>query len=296
MKKIISLAVVALLACSTFVGCTTDNGSTDAEGSFDTSQSITVISREEGSGTRGAFVEITGVLTEDADGNEVDNTSKGAITTNSTNGVMTQVAGDETAIGYISLGSLNDTVKAVKVGGVEATAENVANETYKVARPFNIAVKKDTELSDAAQDVMNYILSEEGQKIVSAEGYIEVDNNGAFESNNSEGTVSIGGSTSVAPVMEKIKEAYEAINPNVTIEIQATGSSAGMTAAIDGTVDIGMASRELKDTELESLENTVMAQDGIAVIVNSNNSTEDLTIEQIASIFTGETATWADIK
>lgn len=208
---------------------------------------IIVVSREEGSGTRGAFVELTGVEAKNEAGDKVDNTYIEAVIQNSTNGVMMTVANEANAIGYISLGSLNDTVKAVQIDGVEATAENVKNGSYKIARPFNIAYKAG--LDEASQDLLDFILSEEGQKIVEERGYISSEAGAPFAGGKAEGTVVVAGSTSVTPVMEKLVEAYNAINPNVKVEIQATGSSAGMQSTMEGVSQLGMASRELKDEE-----------------------------------------------
>lgn len=290
-NKILAITLGTVLAMSCLAGCG-KNGSSDG---FDDTQEIAVVSREEGSGTRGAFVELTGVEEKDADGNKVDKTTTNAIVCNSTEVSLTTVAGDDYAIGYISLGALNDTVKAVKIGGVEASADNINNGTYTLSRPFNIVTKG--EVSDVAQDFINYMLSEEGQKIVSDNKYIEVANTGAFQSSGATGKIIIAGSSSVTPVMEKLTEAYMAINSGAEIELQESDSTTGITSTADGTCDIGMASRELKDSETaEGLSSTVIAMDGIAVIVNKNNPAEDYTIDQVKSIFTGETETWADVK
>ena len=281
----------------TLAACGADSGSTDSSkdaGGFDASQTINVISREDGSGTRGAFTEITGVLVKDGD-NETDNTYSAATIQNSTSGVMTTVAGDPTSIGYISLGSLDDSVKAVNIEGIEATAETVQDNSYAIARPFNIA--HNGELSEVAQDFWSYIMSAEGQEIVVGEGYVEaVTDAPAYEATDGmSGKISVVGSTSVTPVMEVLVEGYTALNPDVTIDVTSNGSSAGMTAAMDGSADIGMASRELKDEELEVLTAEPIAIDGIAVIVNTENSIEDLTMEQVKQIFTGEVTTWDEI-
>lgn len=273
-----------------------DTTAADAAGT-DTSMSgaIAVVSREGGSGTRGAFIELMGIEEKDAEGNKNDRTTDEALIANSTNVVMTQVAGNEGGIGYISLGSLDNTVKALKVDGTEATVDNVIAGTYKVSRPFNIATKGD--ISEAAQDFINYIMSAEGQQIINDNKYIPVDTAAAaFTSNNAEGTVVVGGSSSVSPVMEKLAEAYKAVNTNAKVEIQTTDSSSGMKAAIDGTVDIGMASRELKDEEKAELTPTVIAMDGIAVIVNNANPIEDISSEQIKQIYVGEITDWSEVK
>lgn len=260
---------------------------------FDAGKLIDVISREDGSGTRGAFVELTGVE-QKIDGKKVDMTTEDAQITNNTAVMMTTVAGDTYAIGYISLGSLNDSVKAVKVAGVEATAENVKSGAYKVARPFNIAWKEDA-LSDAGKDFIAYILSSEGQAIVNANGYVGSDDAAAYEAAGVTGKVVVAGSSSVSPVMEKLAEAYMAANTGVEIEIQTSDSTTGMTAAMDGTCEIGMASRELKEAEAAELESTAIAMDGIAVIVNNENPIEDLTLEQICAIYTGEATAWNEL-
>lgn len=260
---------------------------------FDAGKQIDVISREDGSGTRGAFVELTGVE-QKIDGKKVDMTTEDAQITNNTAVMMTTVAGDTYAIGYISLGSLNDNVKAVKVAGVEATAENVKSGAYKVARPFNIAWKEDA-LSDAGKDFIAYILSSEGQAIVNANGYIGSDDAAAYEAAGVTGKVVVAGSSSVSPVMEKLAEAYMAANTGVEIEIQTSDSTTGMTSAMEGACEIGMASRELKEAEAAELESTAIAMDGIAVIVNNENPVENLSLEQIGAIYTGETTVWNEL-
>lgn len=260
---------------------------------FDAGKQIDVISREDGSGTRGAFVELTGVE-QKIDGKKVDMTTEDAQITNNTAVMMTTVAGDTYAIGYISLGSLNDSVKAVKVAGVEATAENVKSGAYKVARPFNIAWKEDA-LSDAGKDFIDYILSSEGQAIVNANGYVGSDDAAAYEAAGVTGKVVVAGSSSVSPVMEKLAEAYMAANTGVEIEIQTSDSTTGMTSAMEGACEIGMASRELKEAEAAELESTAIAMDGIAVIVNNENPVENLSLEQIGAIYTGETTVWNEL-
>lgn len=256
---------------------------------------ITVVSREEGSGTRGAFIELTGVEEKNADGVKVDNTTVEAVVTNSTNVMMTTVAGDESAIGYISLGSLNDTVKALQIDGVDATVENIKNGTYTLARPFNIATKEG--LSEAAQDFVNYILSAEGQQVIADNKYIPLDDAPAYEGKQVSGKIVVAGSSSVTPVMQKLAEAYQAVNPNAEIEVQQSDSTTGMQSAIDGICDIGMASRDLKDSEKEAgLNGQTIAMDGIAVIVNQNNDLTTLTLAQVKSIFTGEATEWENVK
>ena len=285
MKKIAVMALAAVMAEGMAVPTMAADVSSDP---------ITVVSREDGSGTRGAFIELFGVEEKDADGNKVDNTTEEAEITNNTAVMMSTVAGDVDAIGYISLGSLNDSVKAVKIDGVEATAENIKSGEYKVSRPFNIATNG--EVSDVAQDFIDYILSPEGQAVIEENGYISIDDVKDAESTQPEGKVVVAGSSSVTPVMEKLKEAYAEVNPNAEIEIQQSDSTTGMTSAIDGICDIGMASRELKDEELEAgLTSTTIANDGIAIIVNNDNPTDDLSVDQVKSIYVGETTTWGDL-
>ena len=248
---------------------------------------ITVLSREDGSGTRGAFIELFGIEQKNDAGEKEDMTTDDAQITNSTSVMMTTVQGNPKAIGYISLGSLDESVvKAV---------ENVKAGTYKVVRPFNIATKG--EASEVAQDFIHFIMSADGQKVVSENGYITVDDAApAYAASGVSGKVVVGGSSSVTPVMEKLKEAYMALNPDVTVEVQQSDSTTGMTSTIDGAYDIGMASRELKDSELEAgLTPTVIAQDGIAVIVNKENTLTGLTSEQVLSIYTGETTDWSEL-
>ena len=287
-----SLMVVGVAACSsssetTEEGQTTEE-TTETEGM---TGAISVISREEGSGTRGAFVELMGVVDED----DNDITTVNAEITNSTSVMITTVAGNPAAIGYVSLGSLSDEVKALKVDGVEATVDTVKSGDYKVARPFLLAYK-DGSLSDVAQDFLNFILSDDGQAIIGEEGYISVAEGNTYEASGMSGKIVLAGSTSVAPVMEVLADAYKALNPDVTIEIQQTGSGAGITSAIEGVCDFGMSSRELKDSEAAELASTQIAMDGIAVIVNNGNTLDDITSEQIKSIYLGETTDWSEIQ
>lgn len=302
-KKFGKLGMIIALAASLVACGGSNNGGSNADkanaGSNETKTeaasdmgTINVISREQGSGTRSAFTELTGVLEKDGD-NEVDNTYDEASVQSSTDAVLTTVQNDDASIGYISLGSLNDTVKAVKVDGTEATPENIKSGDYKLARPFNIAYKEG--IDEKTNDFIKFIMSEEGQKIVAEEGYIEESEAEKYEPIDNDAHISIAGSTSVAPLMEKLVEAYKALNPNFEGDIQANGSSAGMTAAIEGTADIGMASRELKDEEKSEVESMVIARDGIAVIVNKNNSAEDLTMANLKDIFTGAVTEWSEV-
>ena len=281
MKKSIALTAALLALAMVFTACATKPAS----------EEITVISREEGSGTRSAFIELTGVEVD-----KVDKTTQKAEINSSTAVVMQTVAGNKAAIGYISLGSLDNSIKSVDVDGVAATAENVKNGTYPISRPFNIATLGELE-NEAAQDFLNFILSDEGQVVITEKGYVSTATTGAFASTNPSGTVTVAGSSSVSPVMEKLAEAYMALNPDVTIQIQTSDSSTGMSSAIEGLCDIGMASRAVKDSEqAEGLVPTTICMDGIAVVVNQENGISNLTLEQIRQIFTGEVTDWNDVK
>lgn len=281
MKKIISLLLLFVLVGTFAVGCTKD-------------EEILVVSREDGSGTRGAFIELTGILEKDSNGNKVDRTTKEAVVQMQTDSVLTAVAGNEYTIGYVSTGSLNDSVKALKVEDSEPTTENIKSGDYKIARPFNIATKG--EVSRVSKDFINYIMSKEGQEIVS-NSYISIDDSlDWYSGNDVSGKIVVAGSSSVTPVMEKLSEAYMNVNQEVQIEVQMSGSSAGMQAAMDGTADIGMASRELKDSEKEVLDYIAIAVDGIAVVVNPKNTVEDISIEEIKKIFIGEMTEWSKLQ
>ena len=284
MKKSVSLLLAGLMLCGALTGCGGNNSTAEntdsqtAESTTGTSGAIHVVSR----------VELTGV--EDDNG---DNTTVEAEIANRTDAVLTTVAGNEAAIGYVSLGSLNDTVKAVTVDGVEATVDNVKSGDYTLSRPFNIATKG--EPTGVAADFIGFIMSADGQAIV-GEDYITVNDNAeAFTSDGSSGHITVGGSSSVSPVMEQLIEAYKAVNPNAQIDLQTSDSTSGMTGAMDGTFAIGMASRELKDEEAAELTGTAIALDGIAVIVNTANTVDNLTMDQIRSIYVGETTDWADV-
>ena len=298
MKKFIAVLAAASMVAAMAAGCgskedTKAEGDAATEeggeaGSWDAANMITAVTREEGSGTRGAFTELFGVVDEE----DNDMITLDAQTTNSTSVMMTTVSENEYAIGYISLGSLDESlVKAVKIDGVDATAENIENGTYKVSRPFNVAVKPDSD-NAVAKDFMAFIMSTEGQAVVADEGYIPVAEVEAYAGEAPEGSCVVGGSSSVSPLMEKLIEAYAEVNPNASIELQTSDSTTGMTSAIEGSYDIGMASRELKDEEAAELEGTVIATDGIAVIVNKNNPTDDLTSDQVKNIYLGDVTTW----
>lgn len=290
-KKLLTLAVATVAASSLLTGC---GGSSSNDKKAASDENITAVSREDGSGTRGAFIELFGIEQKDKDGNKVDKTTSSVQITNSTSVMMTTVAENKAAIGYISLGSLNDTVKAVKIDGAEASVDTVKDGSYKIVRPFNIVTKD--KLSKQAQDFENYIMSADGQKIIEDNGYISVGDKPAYEATAVEGKVVVAGSSSVTPVMEKLAEGYKAVNDKVDIEVQQSDSTTGITSAIDGLCDIGMASRDLKDSETEAgLTATVIAKDGIAVIVNNDSGVEELTSEQVKDVYTGNITTWEDL-
>lgn len=304
-KRNLALMLTGILAFSTLTGC--GNDSTSASGnsdsaagtessseSFDVENEIGVITREDGSGTRGAFIELFGIEEKNEAGENIDNTTDAAAVTNSTSVMMTTVAGDLYSIGYISLGSMNDTVKAIQIDGTDATVENIKDGTYKIARPFNIATKEG--LSETAQDFIDFIMSADGQTVIEENGYISAAEAEPYGGKMDSGKIVVAGSSSVTPVMEKLKEAYLEKNPDVEIEIQQSDSSTGMSDTIDGTCDIGMASRDLKDSETEKgLTATVIAMDGITVIVNNDSPVEGLTSEQVKNIFTGDAVIWNDV-
>ena len=319
MKKMILASICAAMVAVSFASCgntsttsssssssttssSSEESSTEASSSeassaeassadFDASHKINVVSREDGSGTRGAFIELMGIEQENEDGEKMDMTTVDAQITNSTAVMMTTVAGDLYSMGYISLGSLDDSVKAVQIDGVDATVENIISGDYTVSRPFNI-ITGDT-LSDVAQDFYNYIMSDDGQTIISDEGYISV-SSGTFETNGAEGKITVAGSSSVSPVMEKLAEAYEAVNTGATVEIQTSDSTTGVTSAMEGTCDIGMASRALKDSET-GVTATEIAKDGIAVIVNLDCPVDNLTVDQIMNVYVGNTTDWSSL-
>lgn len=309
MKKLIAVTLAAVCVAASLAGCgsSSPSGSTDSQGSGSAAASttaestdgmsgaISVISREDGSGTRGAFIELTGVEEKNEAGEKVDNTVDTAEITNSTAVMMTTVAGNKSSIGYISLGSLDDSVKAVEVDGVAPSAEAVKDGSYKVARPFNIVTKDG--LSETAQDFINFIMSDEGQAVVEENGYVSQGSTGAFDGGKVSGKITVAGSSSVTPVMEKLAEAYKAINSNVEIEVQQSDSTTGVTSAIEGICDIGMASRELKDEETsQGVTATVIAMDGIAIIVNKENPVSALTTQQVKDIYTGAVTDWSELQ
>lgn len=322
MKKSIKLALAGVMAMSMITACgasatetaapaadttaaaAADTTAADTEAAATEAQTeaaggsmegaIDVISREDGSGTRGAFIELFGVEQKDASGEKVDYTTDDAEITNSTEVMITSVAGDKQAIGYISLGSLNDSVKALKIDGAAATVDDIKDGSYKIARPFNIVTTG--EVSDVAQDFINFIFSEEGQKVVEDNGYISQGNQGAYTASGKSGKVTVAGSSSVTPVMEKLAEAYKALNSDVTVEVQQSDSTTGVTSSIEGVCDIGMASRDLKDEETaKGAQGQVIAMDGIAVVVNNDNPVDDLTSEQVKDIYVGDTTDWSEL-
>ena len=291
MKKLLTLGMAMTMAMSALTGC----GGSDIQTEDTADGTITVVSREDGSGTRGAFIELFGIEEKNEAGEKIDMTTDLAEITNSTAVMMTTVAGNTSAIGYVSLGSLNDTVKVLEIDGVQATVDNIKNGTYAVARPFNIATG--AEVSEAAEDFIGFIMSAEGQAVVEESGYISQGNNGAYENTGAAGEVIVAGSSSVTPVMEKLKEAYTAVNTDVSVQVQQSDSTTGMTSVMEGMCDIGMASRELKDSELDAgLVPTVIAMDGIAVVVNHENPVTGLESAQVKDIFTGKITDWAAVQ
>ncbi|MDD7112970.1 MAG: substrate-binding domain-containing protein [Lachnospiraceae bacterium] len=293
MRKFFGTALVAALSVACLAGCGSNQAAEGNSAAGDSSAAISVLSREDGSGTRGAFIELFGIEEKDENGEKIDMTTPDASITNSTSVMMSGVANDVNAIGYISLGSLNDTVKALSIDGAEASVENVENGTYGIVRPFNVVVKEDS-LTPVGKDFLNYIMSADGQAVVTDNGYIAVSDE-AYTSDQSQGKIVVGGSSSVSPVMEKLIEAYSAVNPNAEVELQTTDSTTGVSSTVEGTYDIGMASRDLKDDEAsQGVTSTMIAQDGIAVIVNNDNAVDELTSDQVKSVFTGETTSWGD--
>lgn len=286
MKNLVK-GVVALGLGAMMVGC--------SSGSEGGSNAISIVSREEGSGTRGAFVELFGIE-EEVNGEKVDQTIETAEITNSTSVMLSTVEGNPAAIGYVSLGSLSDTVKAVNIDGAEPTAENVESGDYKVSRPFIVCTLGD-DISDLGKDFMNFIMSKEGQAVVSEEGYIAQATETSYTAANTSGSLTVGGSSSVTPVMEKLVEAYQELNPEAEISVQQSDSTTGATNTIDGVYEIGMCSRELKPEEEEAgLVPTVIATDGIAVVVNNENEVSNLTSDQVKGIYTGEITDWSEVS
>jgi len=294
MKKIMGLGMIMTLALSLLTGCG-NGGEVTSDNANGGKETISVVSREDGSGTRGAFIELFGIEEKNAEGNKIDYTTDMAEVTNSTSVMMTTIAGNPNAIGYISLGAMNDTVKALDIDGVTPTIEHIKDGTYSIARPFHIATKGN--LSEATTEFISFMMSQEGQAIVEKTGYISKGNTGVYNKKAVEGKVSVAGSSSVTPVMEKLKEAYLLVNPDATIEVQQSDSTTGMTSVMEGVCDIGMASRDLKDSETAAgLVPTVIAMDGIAMIVNTENPISALKKENVKEIFKGNIATWAEIN
>ncbi|MCL2033948.1 MAG: substrate-binding domain-containing protein [Oscillospiraceae bacterium] len=311
MKRFFATILILTLVLTAFAGCGGQAGVSQPEApaaqsepaeqapqpeasNFNESREITVVSREEGSGTRGAFIELLGIQVRGDDGSSVDTTTKEAVIADGTDIVLTNVANDVYAIGYISTGSLNDTIKALDIDGAAPTVENIKSGAYPVSRPFNIAYKGQPD--GLAADFIDFIFSKDGQDVVDGRGYITVVDNPAYSGDRPSGKLVISGSSSVFPLMERLVEAYQKINEGADIEVHLTDSSAGMQAAIDGTCDIGMASRDLRDAEMAELNHQAIAIDGIAVIVNQDNPSEALTSEQVKDIFTGEITAWSGAK
>ncbi|MFU2163732.1 substrate-binding domain-containing protein [Streptococcus pluranimalium] len=288
MKKMMTLAAL-LLASSSLAACGNNQANTNSAAN----ETIEVVSREDGSGTRGAFNDIVGIL-EKSNGKEIDHTVKTAIIQNNTEGVISSVSGNTAAVGYVSLGSLNDKVKALDVEGVKASSETVLDGEYKLQRPFNIVWSN--ELSELGQDFISYIHSEKGQKVVTDNKFVEAKTSKVpYNGGSKSGKLLIVGSTSVVPLMEKLVEAYQKENPGVVIDITANGSSAGITAAQEKTADIGMVSRELTPEESKTLKHDSIALDGIALIVNKANKRDTIGMTDIKDIFTGKVSQWGDL-
>ena len=286
MKKTVTGMLLLGVLMTALIGCGNQSG-------FDTSKAINAITREEGSGTRGAFIELFELEEKLDDGTKQDLISKEASVESNTNTILTTVQNDAYAIGYASMGSLNDNVKAVQIDGVDATTENVKNGSYKISRPFQIATKGEPE--GLTKDFIDFILSQEGQAVV-GESYIDVNENAApYAGDQPSGTITVGGSSSVTPLMEKLVEQYKNINPNGSIQLQTSDSSMGMTSTIEGAYDIGMASRDLKDSEKEELIETKIALDGIAVIVNQENTIVSLSREEVKNIYLAAVETWNQV-
>ena len=281
-KMMMAMMAAALAGVFVLAGCGGGGGK------------IHVVSREDGSGTRGAFIELTGIQAKKGS-ERVDRTTSAVTVSNSTAVVMSTVKDDTGAIGYISLGSLDKSVKAVKVDGVAPSVKTVKDGSYHLSRPFNIVTKGN--LSAPAKDFIAFILSADGQKVIEKNGYIAVATGSTYAGAKPAGKVTVGGSSSVTPVMEKLKEAYQKVNPNAKIEVQESDSSTGIAGAAEGTFDIGMASRELEDDErAKGIKTTKIAMDGIAVIVNRDNRVEALTTQAICNIYTGKTTDWRSLQ
>ena len=284
MKKFMALC---LAITSAFIMCACSGTS---------ASNIYPVSREDGSGTRGAFVELFGIEQKNEEGVKTDYTTDMAEITNSTAVMMITIAGNKNSIGYISLGSLNENVKAVDIDSAKASVENIKNGSYKIARPF-VIVTDEKALSDEAKDFISFILSKEGQAVVEAKGYISQGTDTSYSAKGTSGKITVAGSSSVTPVMEALKEEYVKLNPAITVEVQQSDSTTGIMSAAEGICDIGMSSRELKESEIESgVTASVIAMDGIAVIVNNENPVNSLTSEQVKNIFTGDLTSWEDIQ
>ncbi|MGI6204542.1 MAG: substrate-binding domain-containing protein [Anaerovoracaceae bacterium] len=290
-KKVVLFSLITLVGLGMMTACGGSSSSSDSGVSGD----ISVVSREEGSGTRGAFIELFGIEEKDSNGNKVDNTISSAEVTNSTAVMIQTVAGNKQSIGYVSLGSLSDDVKALKVDGVEPSVDTVKSGDYKVSRPFNIVTGPKT--NAAAKDFINFIMSEEGQKIVEEEGYVKEDSSTSYEKSSATGKISVAGSSSVTPLMEKLAEAYAKVNTDVTVEVQGSDSTTGITSTAEGVCNIGMASRALEDSEkAKGIDSQEIARDGIAVIVNNDNGLDDISSDSVKKIYIGKITKWEDVK
>lgn len=289
-KIILAVVLVAAIAVTVFAGCSAKKDNNKNENTA-SGGAITVISREDGSGTRDAFTELMEIIDEQGNDATVDT----AEITNSTSVMMSTVNGNANAIGYVSLGSLSDEVKALSLDGVAPSTQTVKDGSYKLQRPFNIAYNE-TSLSDAAKDFIRYIMSTQAAEVINEEGYIAMDTAEDYKASGLSGTVTLAGSTSVAPLMNVLADKYEILNPNVKIEIQESGSSAGIQSAIEGAVNIAMSSRNLKDEESKVLASKKIALDGIAVIVNSSNGLNNITSAHLKDIYTGKVTKWEEVK
>ena len=253
---------------------------------FDADRVIAVFTREDGSGTRSAFIEITGVG---------DDMYVEAVVQNETAQILTSVETNEAGIGYVSVGSLSDSVKALEIDGVLPSNDTIMDGTYTLQRPFLVVVTDEKKDDPLVQDFIDFMLSAQGQEISASRWTMVLSNAHTYESSGLTGLLTVGGSTSVEPLMQRLREAYIALNPGVEIEVSGGGSGTGINQATEGILDIGMSSRELRDAEKEELTDIAIALDGVAVIVNKANPINELSIEQVKEIFTGEKTRWNQI-
>lgn len=294
-KKAIAVGIVLVMATTLFTACGSKSSSSSSDSSKTQTGKISVVSREDGSGTRGAFIELFGIEVKNDKGDKVDKTIKSAEVTNSTAVMLQTIQGDERAIGYVSLGSMSDSVKALKVDGETASVANVKSGDYKVSRPFNIVTGKKT--NAAAKDFIAFINSKEGQAVVDKEGYVSEDATKSYTKSDVSGKIVVAGSSSVTPVMQKIAEAYKKVNSDVKVEVQESDSTTGITSTIQGVCNIGMASRELEPEEkAKGIKSQEIARDGIAIIVNNANGLDSISSDQVKQIYTGKITKWSEIK